>query len=114
MARSMPGGRELITRIADLCKVIQEELSFDRRTLVTDPDAVEDARDVALDCVEDILRAIQDDLPPLLERNERKREIASIPERMDRLEAELAEIRQRLDGPALRLVPEARKGGEAR
>lgn len=112
MARSMPGGRELVTRIEDLTRSLLEELSFDRRTLVTDPDAVEESRDLACRYARQILRAVQDDLPPLLERNERNREAASLPERVARLEAELAEVREQLARlPALRIVERDREAG---
>lgn len=106
MGRAMPGGRELITRIEDACKGILEVMDFDRRTLVTDPDAVEEARDLAREYARLILRAIQDDLPPLLERNERNREAASLPARVAQVEQELAELRQMLEGRHLRLVSE--------
>ena len=111
MSRSMPGGRELITRIEDLGEAILELLSFDRRTLVTDPDAVEEARDLARRYTRLILAAVRDDLPPLLARNERNREAASLPERVARLEAELAEVRELLARrPELRLLE--RRAGE--
>lgn len=111
MGRKMPGGAEVLDRLRDHVKVIRDLLAFDRRTIVLQPEDVEERRDFALERVREILDVLDRELPPLLERNERNKEAASIPERVGRLERELAELRQLIDQRSVRIVPNDRAAG---
>lgn len=109
--RKLPGGAEIITRLRDYAVVIREQLDFDRKLLVLKPEQIEDRRDLALDYLRLLIQALDEDLPPLLERAERNRKAASLPDRVALLEQEFAELRRLIESRSLRLMDPPRPTG---
>ena len=108
MPRKMPGGAEVLDRLREETKIIRDLINVDRRTIVLRPEDVEERRDDALERVRKILDILDRELPPLLERNERNREAASLPDRVAALERELADLRQLVEERPLRVLPPER------
>ena len=109
MAQTTRGGRELIDQmLADLAD-IDATAAISRKDVIFNPHGAADALEAIRDAVAALRGRIRTDLPVLLERAERNREAASLPDRVASLEAALADLHARL--PALRIVERERKEG---
>ena len=93
MPRKTKGGADILARLEGHIKATRELIKVDRRLIVTQPEDVEERRDLALGRLRAILDILEEELPPLLERAERNREAASLPERVAALEAAVDELR---------------------
>jgi putative heme degradation protein len=106
--RKLPGGAEIIQRLHEHIQAVRDAIDVDRRTIVLRPEEMEDRRDQALELLRQMTNLLDRDLPPLLERSERNRKVASLPDRVDRLEAEISELRKALEARGdLRIVRRA-------
>lgn len=92
MGRKIQGGAELINRLTDYTQALRDLLDFDRQLVVMKPEKVLARRDLAEDYLRKLAQAVKDELPPLLERNERLRENAGLPDRVAELERRLADL----------------------
>ncbi len=92
MAQLMRGARDAIDQILADLTAISDLADLDRKAVIFDPvnaaNRLEDIRDQ----IETMRRRVHDELTPLLERAERNRETAGIPDRVTDLERRLAEL----------------------
>jgi hypothetical protein len=106
MAQTTRGGRQLIEQLLADLNDIDHEANLDRRAVIFDPQGAYEALVEVRNLTAALRRRIERDLPPLLERAATNREAASLPDRVARLEAELADLKAELaQSPPLRLVP---------
>lgn len=111
MTKKTRGGREIIDQLlADLAD-IDDAAAIDLKDVIFDPRGAYEALVAIIDQVAAMRRRIREQLEPMLERTERNREAAAMPDRLTAVEAELAELRRLVESRSLRLMDPPRPTG---
>lgn len=109
MPKMTRGGRQLLNELDHLAAQIVDASALDRARVVFDPVGAAAALAEITATAAELRRLIHAELSPMLERAATNREAASLPDRVARLEAELADLRAELRGRAA--VTPLRRGG---
>lgn len=109
MPKMTRGGRQLLSELDYLAAQIVDAAALDRARVVFDPVGAAAALAEITALAAELRRLMHAELSPMLERAATNREAASLPERVARLEAEVAELRAATPRPAAvtRLRPRA-------
>lgn len=105
------GGQQVVDQLlADLAE-IDAAADIPLKDVIFDPRGAHAALVEVRDLVATTRRRIREQLEPMLERAERNRAAASVPDRVAALEAELAELKRQIESRSIRLMDPPRAAG---